>query len=170
MVWVGLGRGGKRRACAFKTFVSERYLAPAMPIPRMTTRRWMGVVAVAAILFAVMSRLRCDRSRHPYYSANKAATERRTEKWARQKVASARATAGAFHRTASVAAAEDRDRFEAEAKRYEEEARLWEEQADAASRTAMEYFETSKKSGYRPSELPEHIRREMKPEDMGSPR
>lgn len=117
-----------------------------------------------------MTRLLCDRSRHPYYWANKAATERRLERWARQKVASARATAGAFHRSASVADAVDRDRLEAVAKRYEEEARLWDEQADASSRTAIEYFESSRKSGYRPTELPEHIRREMKPEDTGSPR
>jgi hypothetical protein len=52
-----------------------------MRLPRMTTRRWMVVVAGAAVLFTVMSRLHCDRSGHPFYWANKAEISRRFERW-----------------------------------------------------------------------------------------
>jgi hypothetical protein len=37
-----------------------------MRMSRMTTRRWMVIVAVAAVLFTVMPRLHCDSSGHPY--------------------------------------------------------------------------------------------------------
>ncbi len=134
--------------------------------PRMTMRRWITVVAVVAMLFTVMPWVRCDSGRHPYYWANKAATLRRYERWASEQVASARASAEEYRRTARTAATADRDRLESAAKRYEKEALLWEERANAASREAMQCFRISRESGYRPSELPAHIRREMKSEDL----
>jgi hypothetical protein len=132
----------------------------------MTTRRWMVVVAAAAVLFAVMSRLRCDRSGHDYYWANKAATSRRFERWARQQFASAQASAAECRRKARIADEADRDRLESAARRYEQEMVLWAERADGFSEEAIHHFKMSSESGYSVSELPERIRREMKPEDL----
>jgi hypothetical protein len=135
-------------------------------LPRMTTRRWMLVVATVAVPFTVMSRLHCDSSDHPYYWSNKAAMSRRMERWERQQEASARASAAECRRKARIADAEDRDRLESAARRYEQEMVLWAERADGDSQDAIQYFKMSRESGYSQSELPERIRREMKPEDL----
>ena len=60
----------------------------------------------------------------------------------------------------------DRDRFETAAKRHEENALPWEKAADELFQDAVENFKLSRKSGYKPSELPEHIRQEMEPEEL----
>ncbi len=126
----------------------------------------MVVVAGAAVLFTVMSRLHCDSSGHPYYWANRAASSRRLERLARQQAASAQASAAECRRAARVADAVERDRLESEARRYEQEMVRWAERADGFSQQAMDYFKMSRKSGYSQSDLPEPIRREMKPEDL----
>jgi hypothetical protein len=43
---------------------------------------------------------------------------------------------------------------------------LWSKRADGDSQDAMQYFKMSRESGYSQSELPERIRREIKPEDL----
>ena len=137
-----------------------------MRLSGMTIRRWMVVVAAVAVLFAVMARLHCDSSGHPYYWANKAASSRRLERLARQQVASAQASAAECRRKARIADAVERDRLESEARRYEQEMVSWAARADGFSQEAIDYFKMSRKSGYSQSELPERIRREMKPEDL----
>jgi hypothetical protein len=91
---------------------------------------------------------------------------RRLERRARQQVASARASAAECRRKARIADAVDRDRLESATRRYEQEMVLCAERANGDSQEAIQYFKMSTKSGYSQSELPERIRREMKPEDL----
>lgn len=146
--------------------MSYPFEAPSVRLPRMTTRQLMSAIAAVAVLMTVMHWFRHGINQHPYYLANKAATARRFERMERQKAASERMSAEEWRRKARGADAFDRDRFETAAKRHEEEALLWERRAESESQDAVEYFKMSRKSGYSPSELPMHIRREMKPEDL----
>lgn len=110
-----------------------------MSVPRMTTRRWMAAVAATAITLAVLPRLHCDRSEHPYYWANKAAASRRRERWARHGLAASRKFADEFHRLARSSSGSDRERHEQTARQHEEEARSFEEWAEGAARDAKKF-------------------------------
>ena len=133
---------------------------------RMTTRRWMALIAASAVMLPVTRYLRCNHSDHPYYWANKAAASRRYERWAWQQAASARTSADEYRRKARAAGALDQDRHESEAKRHEEKALLLERWADGAAQEGKEYLKASREGGYRPSELPPHVRQEMKLEEL----
>jgi hypothetical protein len=139
-------------------------MIPAMILPQ-TTRRLMVVIAGVAALMALVRSFR-PAGGHPYYYAGRAASCRRMERCARQQAAAARLAAEEAHRKAGATAGAARERFGSQAERYEEKAAYWTRVADQCSRDAVDALKWSRTTGYIRSELPEHIRRELRPEDL----
>jgi hypothetical protein len=129
-----------------------------------TTRRLMYVIAGVALLVTIARSCR-PASGHGYYFANTAASCRRLERWFRQQATLAR-EASEEARRKQAAAGLARDGLLGQVKREEEEASRWEGMADELAKDATDALMSSRKNGDLPWELPEHLRCELKPEDL----
>lgn len=128
-----------------------------------TTKSTMWAVAGVAVLMALLRSCR-PTGDHPYYFANRAATCRRLERLARQQAVAARVAAEDTR--GKMVTSADRDRFKRQLERYEEDAATWRREADRLSRDAADALKSSRENGDIPSELPAHLRRDLKPEDL----
>lgn len=123
--------------------------------------------AIAGVAVALASLRSCGPPEmHRHYWTGKAATSRRLERGARQQAAIARKAADGARSQARTAAGAARERFTALAKHYEDEAATSNQLGDEFSRDAVDYLKEARSGGQTPSEWPDFIRRELKPEDL----